>query len=182
LDTVSKFGWTGVDLFFVLSGYLISSQLFLKMAENKTIGVGDFYARRFFRIIPAFIFVVALYFCIPSFKEWGDLPSIWRFLTFTQNIGLDLRTERTFSHAWSLCIEEQFYLLLPVILALLIYFKAEKKGVFLLSALFLVGFTARYYSWQRFIVPAIDTDDFGVNWYKYIYYPAHSCCRIYCVP
>jgi len=109
-NTLSKFGWTGVDLFFVLSGYLISSQLFAKMAQQKNISFKDFFIKRFFRIIPAYLVIVLLYFLFPSFREREAPAALWKYLTFTQNIGLDLRTQGTFSHAWSLCIEEQFYL------------------------------------------------------------------------
>ncbi|HEX4373461.1 MAG TPA: acyltransferase, partial [Puia sp.] len=105
-----KFGWTGVDLFFVLSGYLIASQLFATMAKRKQISFPEFFIKRFFRIIPAYLVVVAVYFCVPAFREREALSPLWRFLTFTQNFHLDLRSSGTFSHSWSLCIEEQFYL------------------------------------------------------------------------
>ena len=168
---VGKFGWTGVDLFFVLSGYLISSQLFLKIANGTKISFKDFFIRRFFRIIPAYATVVAVYFCIPYFREWEALPPLWRFLTFTQNIGLDITKTRTFSHAWSLCIEEQFYLLLPLMLIALTYFKIGRKGALLLLALFVFGFAARTYCWYHFVAPVSGTDDFLPVWYKWIYYP-----------
>lgn len=119
IDVVGKFGWTGVDLFFVLSGYLISSNLFQQMANAGTIILSDFFIKRFFRIIPAYLTVVAIYFLIPAFREREALAPLWKYLTFTQNFGLDLRVQGTFSHAWSLCIEEQFYFLLPVILCCL---------------------------------------------------------------
>src|SRR5580704_8318116 len=116
IETFGKFGWTGVDLFFVLSGYLIASQLFVKMATGKKISFPEFFLKRFFRIIPAYLAVLTIYFCFPAFREREALSPLWRFLTFTQNFGLDLSIHGTFSHSWSLCIEEQFYLLLPLIL------------------------------------------------------------------
>ena len=168
---VGRFGWTGVDLFFVLSGYLISSQLLKKIANEDKISFKDFFIRRFFRIIPAYLSVVAVYFCIPFFREWEALPPLWKFLTFTQNLGLNINSTRTFSHAWSLCIEEQFYLLLPLTLIGLVYVEAEKRGALLISGLFVFGLAARIYCWYHFVVPVVGSDEFVVKWYQWIYYP-----------
>jgi peptidoglycan/LPS O-acetylase OafA/YrhL len=175
VKSIGKFGWTGVDLFFVLSGYLIASQLFAQIAKGKPISFGNFFIKRFFRIIPAYLVVVALYFLFPATHEREALAPLWKYLTFTQNLGLDLRLHGTFSHAWSLCIEEQFYLLLPLILITLVYFKLIKKGWLLLLFLFAAGFFARYYNWQK-VSAFLFTENFGVYWYKYIYYPTY--CRL----
>lgn len=174
LDPIGKFGWTGVDLFFVLSGYLISSQLFAKIDRQQAISFREFFLKRFFRIIPAYMVVVALYFLFPMLREREPLAPLWKYLTFTHNLGLDLRTQRTFSHAWSLCIEEQFYLFFPLVLISLLYLKAFKKGAVLLVLLFIAGFCARLYVWYTYLEPIINTDDFGVLWYKWIYYPTYS--------
>ena len=170
VDIIGSFGWTGVDLFFVLSGYLIAGQVFKGIKEGN-FSLSEFFVKRFFRILPAYWVVLALYFLVPAFKEWEHLPPLWKFLTFTQNIGLDLRTGRTFSHAWSLCIEEQFYFLFPLIVLLLSYFRMGKKAVVIIAGIFAAGFAARIFSWNTFIMPVIDTENFGVNWFKWIYYP-----------
>ena len=175
-NTISKFGWTGVDLFFVLSGYLIASQLFLKISEGKSISFRDFFVKRFFRIIPAYLVVVAIYFLFPYVHEREALAPLWKYLTFTQNLGLDLRTQGTFSHAWSLCIEEQFYLLLPLTLIALIQFRLLKKAGWLLLFLFILGFAARYFSYVHFVQPNLDSSDIWYFWYKWIYYPTY--CRL----
>lgn len=182
------FGWTGVDLFFVLSGYLIAGQLFHRIAQGKGIAAREFYFKRFFRIIPAYLVVVALYFCIPAFREREALSPLWKFLTFTQNIGLDIKHRGTFSHAWSLCIEEQFYLLLPLIMTLFLYYKTGKThnvgelhdraklgpAAWLLLFLFVAGFGIRIFCWHWKVAPLLDTDQFGLTWYKWIYYPLWS--------
>lgn len=61
LPDAAKFGWTGVDLFFVLSGFLISSQLFAQIKQGKYISFKQFFLKRFFRIVPAFLVTVGLY-------------------------------------------------------------------------------------------------------------------------
>jgi peptidoglycan/LPS O-acetylase OafA/YrhL len=71
--------------------------------------------------------VLAIYFLIPAAKEREALAPLWKYLTFTQNIGLDVSTKGAFSHAWSLCIEEQFYLFLPLILIGLVNLRVIKK-------------------------------------------------------
>ena len=171
-----NFGWTGVDLFFVLSGYLIAGQLFHKIAQGKGIDIGEFYFKRFFRIIPAYLVVLTLYFCFPAFREREAPSPLWKYLTFTQNFGLDIKHRGTFSHAWSLCIEEQFYLLLPLIMLAFLHFKAGKKALYVLLFLFAAGFAVRALSWYGLVAPHIDTDQFGIEWYKWIYYPLQ--CRL----
>ncbi|RFS14996.1 acyltransferase [Emticicia sp. C21] len=174
LYTIGKFGWTGVDLFFVLSGYLISSQLFAKIDQQQPVWFKEFFLKRFFRIIPAYLTVLALYFLFPYLREREALAPLWKYLTFTQNLGLDLRTQGTFSHAWSLCIEEQFYLFLPLILMALINLKIFNKAAVLLIGFFIAGFCMRLYMYTNFVEPFKDTDNFWVIWYKWIYYPIYS--------
>jgi peptidoglycan/LPS O-acetylase OafA/YrhL len=171
---IAGFGWTGVDLFFVLSGFLISGQLFSTIAKGKAISVKEFFVKRFFRIIPPFLFVLILYFNFPALSEWGHLAPAWRYLTFTLNFGFDLKKYGTFSHDWSLCVEEQFYLILPLTLLLLTYFKAGKKAVYLILALFIAGFIVRLWGWYHFIEPKLPTNDIGLVWNEYIYYPTYN--------
>jgi peptidoglycan/LPS O-acetylase OafA/YrhL len=174
LTSLGKFGWTGVDLFFVLSGCLISSQLFAGIAKGKNIPFKTFFLKRFFRIVPAYLVVLALYFCFPLLREREAPAPLWKYLTFTQNLGLDLRTQGTFSHAWSLCIEEQFYLLLPLTLMALVYFKIFRKAAWLLAVLFLFGFAVRWYMYRTHVLGFLQEDAGPVIWYKWIYYPTYS--------
>jgi peptidoglycan/LPS O-acetylase OafA/YrhL len=171
-NTISKFGWTGVDLFFVLSGYLIASQLFKTIATKNKISLKEFFIKRFFRIIPIYVFVVAIYFLFPFTHEREALAPLWKYLTFTQNIGLNIQTQGTFSHAWSLCIEEQFYLFFPLILLAIAHFKIKGKAYWLLIALFVFGFCTRAFCYTHFIKS--NNDDSWVQWYKYIYYATWS--------
>src|ERR1700761_5545897 len=84
-EHIGNVGWTGVDLFFVLSGYLIGGQLLGRVARHQPVNYGEFYFKRLLRIIPAYLVVVLLYLTIPAFTERSTLPPLWRFLTFTQN-------------------------------------------------------------------------------------------------
>jgi peptidoglycan/LPS O-acetylase OafA/YrhL len=174
LDDIMGFGWTGVDLFFVLSGYLISSQLFARIAVGKPISLPEFFIKRFFRIIPAYLVVLAIYFLIPAFHEREALPPLWKFLTFTQNFGFDIKNFGTFSHVWSLCVEEHFYLLFPLVLITMVYFNATKRGGLLLLGLLLFGFAARLFTWFTLVLPDAGNDTFGITWYKQIYYPTYN--------
>jgi peptidoglycan/LPS O-acetylase OafA/YrhL len=115
---VGKVGWAGVDLFFVLSGYLIGNQLLAPAARGEPLSLKAFFVRRLLRTLPNYYVVLAVYWLFPGPPLGGSsMAAPWRFLTFTQNFGLAYG--QTFTHSWSLCIEEQFYLLLPlVVLAL----------------------------------------------------------------
>lgn len=174
LPDAIRLGWTGVDLFFVLSGFLIASQLFVQIKNRQTVAFKDFFVKRFFRIVPAFWVTLALYFCFPFFREKEALPPLWKFLTFTQNLGLNLKGFGTFSHAWSLCVEEHFYLFLPLILLVLLRTKTLNKSYVLLIALFLFGFGVRIFSYNKLYLPFENDESSWVYWYKYIYYPTYN--------
>lgn len=141
---MSQLGWTGVDLFFVLSGYLIGNQILSAFAKRQDFSLKLFYIRRFLRTLPNYYFVLALYFIFPVALNGTATAPLWSLLTFTQN--LDMRAGETFTHSWSLCIEEQFYLIFPVIALLIAY---AKRSIMLgwiaivcamLFAMFLRGF------------------------------------------
>ncbi|SNR57831.1 acyltransferase [Flavobacterium sp. ov086] len=174
LPNIAKFGWTGVDLFFVLSGFLISSQLFFQIKNDVRISFKDFFLKRFFRILPLFWFITGVYFLIPLFREREALPPIWKLLTFTQNFDLNLRDFGTFSHAWSLCVEEHFYFLLPIALILLQKYKQFHKSYWVLIGLFTFGFIIRFYSWKILYLPHIADENAWLFWQKYIYYPTYN--------
>src|SRR5258708_13262824 len=109
---VDRFGWIGVDLFCVLSGYLIGGHLLAALARDQRIKLGRFFARRALRIMPAYFAVLAIYFLLPSWREYSEMSQpLWKFLLSVQNIALHGGT--AFSHAWSLAVEDQFYLALP---------------------------------------------------------------------
>jgi peptidoglycan/LPS O-acetylase OafA/YrhL len=143
----SVVGWAGVDLFFVLSGYLIANQLFAGMAQGQRLSLAAFYMRRGLRTWPAFWVVLAAFFMFPGELGGRTPPPLWTFLTFTQNIGLKSGT--AFSHAWSLCIEEQFYLVLPLALIAAAQIGNRRWQAWLFLALLVAaGMTTRAILWQ----------------------------------
>ncbi|MDQ1162401.1 peptidoglycan/LPS O-acetylase OafA/YrhL [Chryseobacterium sp. SORGH_AS 447] len=174
IDTVGWIGWTGVDLFFVISGFLISSQLFQETGKHGTIRLNIFFTKRFFRIIPPYIFTLALYFCLPVFREREALPAFWKFVSFTQNFGLNVIDKGTFSHAWSLCIEEQFYLILPFLLLFLGKFRSIRFVIPGAVFLIIASLALRYYAWHEYAVPNSSSPDFWKVWYMKIYYPTYT--------
>ena len=141
-------GWVGVDLFFVLSGYLIGQQLLAGLVQGQPLQLGAFYARRALRTWPAFWLVLAAYFLMPSVMGGRPPPPLWAFLSFTQNIHLQPGT--AFSHAWSLCIEEQFYAVLPLVLLLAVRIGAGRWQAWaLLAVLSSMGISMRWWLWGR---------------------------------
>ncbi len=168
---VGEIGWVGVDLFFALSGYLIGNQIFSAMRSGQPLSLTRFYARRFLRTLPNFYVVLALYALWPWFRAGLELPPLWRFLTFTQNI--DLMPGTAFSHAWSLCIEEQFYLLLPAAALGIAALRASLRWAWAaIGAIILAGLALRYGLWVEHVgAPGKG----GIDYYRYIYYA--SWCR-----
>lgn len=140
---IGSIGWAGVDLFFVLSGYLIGNQLLAPAARGESLDLKTFLARRLLRTLPNYYAVLAVYLMLPDSPIAGkSMAPLWQFLTFTQNFGLNYG--ETFTHSWSLCIEEQFYLVLP--LAVLALVGKRRSPRLLWCALFAavgVGMTAR---------------------------------------
>ena len=167
---IDEIGWVGVDLFFVLSGYLIGNQIFSPIANQRGFSFKIFYYRRLLRTLPAYLFVLAVYFLIPGFREAPILPSLWKFLTFTQNLGL--HTGTAFSHAWSLCVEEQFYLALPMFLLMIGYKKSVRYGWIVLFGLVVMGIILRSSLWIYYNQSANNHS----LYYTKIYY--FSFCRL----
>ena len=121
-------GFIGVDVFFVISGYLITTIIISEMAEGK-FSIVNFYERRARRILPALFFVMAA--CLPFAWLWlepNDLKDFGKSLvavsTFSSNIlfwremgYFDGAAElKPLLHTWSLAVEEQYYILFPIFL------------------------------------------------------------------
>jgi len=113
------FGWVGVQLFFVLSGYLITLILIEKKDAPVNRYLKWFWWRRSLRIFPIYflyLFILALTWQTSSIpKGFGDY---WQTLyTYTFNFAIIRGTgDRLYNHIWSLCVEEQFYLIWPLVI------------------------------------------------------------------
>ncbi|HEY9134033.1 MAG TPA: acyltransferase [Dyella sp.] len=171
-----QFGWMGVDLFFVLSGYLIGSQVFKPLVRGTPMRLGDFYVRRAFRIFPAFLTVLALYVWWPAFREQPGMQPAWQFLTYTANLLIDTRYNLAFSHAWSLCVEEHFYMLFPLLAWWLTRRRSFHKTIAAFLAILLGGIVLRSLIWIYGMQPLQHTDDgsYGRMFIEHIYYPSYS--------
>jgi peptidoglycan/LPS O-acetylase OafA/YrhL len=141
--------WSGVDLFFVLSGFLIGGILLDQRKSENYFAV--FYTRRFCRIVPLYycvLFLFLLSFLLgPAFT--GRIPELydnripsWYYFTFTQNFAMFARSDfgpGWLGVTWSLAIEEQFYILLPFIIRLV----PARKLPALLGLLFVLAVALR---------------------------------------
>lgn len=145
-------GFVGVDIFFVISGYLISGIIFTELSTS-SFSLVNFYERRARRILPA-LFVVLIFSTLISwillppieFKDFGQ--SLFSVSLFASNFlfwfeggyfdtGIDLKP---LLHTWSLAVEEQFYILFPLLAILL--FSVNKR--FLLPVILLLFFTSLF--------------------------------------
>lgn len=144
-------GFIGVDIFFVISGYLISLIILKELKLTGTFSFKFFYERRARRILPALLFVMLVslpfgwIFLDPS-RLADFLKSIFYSLTFVSNYyfhfsslqygAIDSLFE-PFLHTWSLSVEEQFYIFFPFILVLVFKYQKKNLGIFLVSSFLL---------------------------------------------
>lgn len=115
-------GWCGVDIFCVLSGFLITTLLLREWRDFGSVKLSPFYIRRFFRIAPVFLLVLAIYAPISYFGEHGARWAAYKsalplYLAFMQDF---VPHEAPFSASWTLGIEEKFYFVWPILGFLLV--------------------------------------------------------------
>lgn len=141
-------GYLGVDLFFVISGFLITGQVLRGLREGR-FSLATFYARRVRRLLPAAYAVLALtlltspWWLAPleradlAHQHWGALGFASNFVLWTQSGYFDIAAElKPLLHFWSLSLEEQYYLLLP---ALLLAVGTGRRGLGVLAVLTLAS-------------------------------------------
>ena len=122
-------GTQGVFIFFVISGYLITTLLVREYDKRGTIRLGRFYYRRFFRIFPPLYtyILIAAVFIGPWVGMHAEPREVLTSLTFARN--LDFHPHQfLFDHFWSVSIEEQFYLVWPLTLLVILHRKGRKRA------------------------------------------------------
>jgi len=160
---ILRFGWTGVDLFFVLSGFLIGGQLWKELKASGSVDVRRFILRRGFRIWPLYYSLVAFLLAehLLGYKRPGHY--LWPDATFLSNY---FPSQHQIGGGWSLSVEEQFYLLIPILLVVGAKFISPKSlyrlTLFWLFALPLI----RYLVLLRYSNPAERLES--------VYYPFHT--------
>jgi peptidoglycan/LPS O-acetylase OafA/YrhL len=130
LDVIqAQFGFIGVDVFFVLSGFLITSILLAEYDQSRDISLASFFWRRALRLLPALVTVLIVcvtFTCLTS--PWKKavstmfyaLQALFYFTNWGMVFNLGERANHYFNHTWSLSIEEQFYFIWPVVLLFLL--------------------------------------------------------------
>lgn len=154
------FGY-GVDLFFLLSGFLITSILFkIKDSESNSLGnsLKSFYIRRSLKIFPIY-YITLIFLTLIGFQNYNDVNP-WVF-TYTTNIWTSLGKPYlgSYNHLWSLAVEEQFYLFWPILILIVNYkrIKALIIITILSSILFKIGIFYYNNGWS----PAINSFTLG---------------------
>lgn len=143
-------GFLGVDIFFVLSGFLITTILLNEIRDTGKIVRADFYIRRIRRLMPALF--IMLIFSIVAVGLWAhdaaypvrrDLPWAlafvvnWSYIFFDQSYFVNISRPPMLQHLWSLAIEEQFYVIWPAVLLLLTKTKLSQAGI--RASVFFIG-------------------------------------------
>jgi len=157
-------GGMGVDLFFVLSGYLIGGQLLRQGLDGGGIRFGEFYIKRFFRIFPAYYLVLALLCAVIVHQPFYDailrgtepaeaLRGAWANALYLNNY----TGSRLMPWSWSLAVEEHFYLLIPLLLAGVLLRLPPGARTAALWVLFFVPWVTRYLTWQAMGIDPIPT-------------------------
>jgi peptidoglycan/LPS O-acetylase OafA/YrhL len=159
-------GFIGVDVFFVISGYLITTIIISEISEGR-FSILNFYERRARRILPALFFVMAV--CLPLAWLWlqpYDLKYFGRSLlgisTFSSNIlfwiesgYFDTAAElKPLLHTWSLSVEEQYYILFPIFL-MLAWRLGIEKVIVILAMIFFVSLAVAEWSTQYSASPTV---------------------------
>jgi peptidoglycan/LPS O-acetylase OafA/YrhL len=142
---IQALGYVGVDIFFVISGFVICRGFLKEVGTFGRISLSAFYIRRLFRIVPALMVYVFVVYVLALFHVVDDSSlTVLRALTFTCDLPNSDCGGRLGGHTWSLSAEEQFYLVIPVLFAVF----AIYRGVMLTAIAFLLPFVVLLLNYQ----------------------------------
>lgn len=141
IQYMSLFGFLGVEIFFVLSGFLIGNIIVKSYCNESQYGrksIINFWGRRWLRTLPLYYFILLIYIVTSIAIKHYMFPGVWKYFLFLQNIfAYDKTNHDFFGTSWSLSIEEWFYLSFPIFLltANLFLKKVFDKKVIILSVI-----------------------------------------------
>lgn len=156
-------GYIGVDVFFVISGYLITGLLIAEFERSGGISLKRFYIRRIRRIWPAFTGLLAVILIAALFRVavYGSDADGWIILSVLSATSLmnwarafDYNPGGILGHSWSLSIEEQFYLMWPPLLIACLRFRTRKQLLVILAVTILLSAGWRTYLTMHGLPPA----------------------------
>jgi peptidoglycan/LPS O-acetylase OafA/YrhL len=140
-------GYLGVELFFVLSGYLIGHIIINAMEKSNYSGrwIPNFWLRRWLRTFPNYVLFLVINIVIATNIRPENIPNLLNYLTFTQS--LTSPHPSFFGEAWSLVIEEVFYFLIPILLTVVYFFTRKLNLTIVMTALAITvsSIGARYF-------------------------------------
>jgi peptidoglycan/LPS O-acetylase OafA/YrhL len=154
----------GMDLFFVLSGFLIGSILLRSVATSGVQHIGRFYLRRVFRTFPSYYLVLTFLVLAFGLTAHQRQHLVWEYVYGTNFLPLD-RGQTVMFWGWSLALEEQFYLLVPFLFLLLQLFRRVEVRLVVLTSLWLTALVVRlaiYYGGE----PWNDMDLYGAVYFR----------------
>jgi peptidoglycan/LPS O-acetylase OafA/YrhL len=153
-------GYVGVDVFFVISGYLITSIIFNEI-ETGRFSIIKFYERRARRILPALYFVTLVtlpfvWYWFPAYLIHDFAKSIFAVATFSSNVLFWLESgyfdiaasQKPLLHTWSLAVEEQYYIVYPLLI-LLIWTYVRSRVVHILIAILIASLMFSEWGWRE---------------------------------
>ena len=146
------YGFLGVDIFFVISGFVITSIISKEIEQTKKFDFYNFYIRRFKRIYPVLFFILTISFFLIIFFQPLDLflnnlkvyllslfgVSNFYYL-FLKKDYFDTVFDDPFAHTWSLGVEEQFYIIFPLLIIFILKYEKYVKSILILSLLVFIG-------------------------------------------
>lgn len=154
-------GVIGIQLFFVLSGFLITSLLLAEADATGRVNIRAFYGRRARRLVPAlvvFLAFFALWSVVAQVQRWQEIAvSVTYIANWARVVGVDLDE---LNHTWSLAVEEQFYLVWPIAIVALVRFRRDWRILAIAAAALMawrIGLAASGADWGR-LYYATDTN------------------------